>query len=222
MKTMKASNYSQALKELKKIDENLVSKIAEDINVADSGHYAVILIKKINDVANERYITRAAVQFFNPRAFARLKKNFTTLSYSKIIILHDPTTGDNTISGRLKGHEKSGIRAQVEKELAEKHRKEKEELIAKREAELAKGNNDLDNTPPPPPPPAQKTIEERWEEEKGNYDLGEFDPAKATKAKLAEFAKENEIDLAIADNKVDPMRELVLSWLLESKKPEEL
>lgn len=91
MRTFKANNYQQALSQLQQIDPSLGPKLKEDIDWENRKHYAVLLIKRINDTRRERYLTSFTVQMFNSRQWEKLQKGFSYLGYSTLILLHDPT-----------------------------------------------------------------------------------------------------------------------------------
>lgn len=91
MKMLKANNYEQALKEVKAFDEKLAEQLSSEIKEQDSSAYNVVLLSKVNDTVNERYITSLFVQTYNKRAVKKILENYMFLGYKKAVILHDPT-----------------------------------------------------------------------------------------------------------------------------------
>lgn len=97
MRTFKANNYQQALSQLQSIDPSLGPKLQEEIKFENRKHYAILLIRKINDARRERYLTSFNVQFFNSYQWAKLQKGFNYLGYNTLIVLHDPTRKEEDI-----------------------------------------------------------------------------------------------------------------------------
>lgn len=95
MKTLKANNQNQALNQLKKIDELTPKQIDSiknrTIRELDKDQYHVILVRKVNNIARQKYDVSLLVQQYTDRGFRQLKKSFVYLGFSKMIILHDPS-----------------------------------------------------------------------------------------------------------------------------------
>jgi hypothetical protein len=90
MGQMEANNYERAFNQLQGLDEALAQKLPRTINPANANYYTVVLVRKTNDVARERYITTFQIQSFNKRQLEKLQKSFVFLGYNTVIILHDP------------------------------------------------------------------------------------------------------------------------------------
>lgn len=90
MSTIKANNHSQACKELEAIEQGLSSKISSEVKEGNKNHFNVILVQRINDSVNERYITKLVPQAFSAEGYEKVKKQFQYLGYSKVVLLHDP------------------------------------------------------------------------------------------------------------------------------------
>lgn len=88
---MKANNYQQACKELDAIEAGLSSQISEEVKEGNKGHFNVVMVQRINDSTNERYLTKLIPQAFSESGYDKVKKQFPFLGYSKIVLLHDPT-----------------------------------------------------------------------------------------------------------------------------------
>lgn len=91
MSTIKANNYSQASKELEAIEKGLSASISEDVKAGNENHFNVVMVQRINDAVNERYLTKLVPQTFSSEGYEKVKKQFKYLGYTKIILLHDPT-----------------------------------------------------------------------------------------------------------------------------------
>lgn len=91
MKTLQANNLSQAVKELKKIDETLIDKVKTDVKDVDKKHYHVILVKVIDRPGQAKNKVTVSVQTYNKPAYEKLKKNFAFQGFTSVILLHDPS-----------------------------------------------------------------------------------------------------------------------------------
>ena len=87
---MKASNFTQACKELEAIESGLSNGLSPEIKEGNANHFNIIMVQRINDAVNERYITKLVPQAFSYDGYEKLKKQYQYLGYSKIILLHDP------------------------------------------------------------------------------------------------------------------------------------
>ena len=91
MKTTKANNYSQALKELTSFDEQLAKTLKADIPESNAGHYNIILCKTKHDELNKRYINKYDIQTYHILGFESLKDLYRYKGIEKLIVLHDPS-----------------------------------------------------------------------------------------------------------------------------------
>ena len=195
MKTLKANNLTQAKKELGAIDgltDKQIAKLKSEVREADKKLYHVILVKKIHDAANQKYLVSFIVQQYNTRAFAKVKTSVTQLGFHKAIVLHDPTQVAEEKTPTLTTFDKQAIETQVKKDLEAKHKKEMDDLRAELEekAKASKINNGNDNT----------------------IIVGEIEVATAKKDDLLKFANDNKIELG--DNpKVDTIRPIIAKWI---------
>ena len=90
MRTLTANNYQQAFSQLKAIDEQSAAKLEEVIYDSNKKHFNIILVRKMNDDVRQRYLTTFVVQAFNIRQWEKLQKNYSSMGYSNVIVLHNP------------------------------------------------------------------------------------------------------------------------------------
>lgn len=107
MSTIKANNYSQACKEVEAIEQGLSAKISSEVKEGNQNHFNVIMVQRINDSANERYITKLVPQAFSAEGYEKVKKQFQYLGYSKIVLLHDPTAKEEVAKDSKETKEES-------------------------------------------------------------------------------------------------------------------
>lgn len=89
--TIKTNNFDQAKKEIQAMDADMVSKIPSEVDVKDSKHYHVAMIKIMDRPGEVRNEVSVNVQMFHPRSFDKIKSSFRFLGYSKITVIHDPS-----------------------------------------------------------------------------------------------------------------------------------
>jgi len=88
---MKANNYEHAKQKLNELQPGLGETLNPEVKIGNQGHYQIALVRKVNDVKRERYITTFHVQSFNARQLEKLQKGFPFLGYNTTIVVHDPT-----------------------------------------------------------------------------------------------------------------------------------
>ncbi len=212
MKTLKANNLTQAQKELEAIDgltDEKIAKLKSAVREADKKLYHVILVKKIHDAANQKYLVSFIVQQYNTRAFAKVKTSVTQLGFYKAIVLHDPTQVAEDETPTLTTFDKRAIESQVKKDLEAKHKKEIDDLRAELEEKTRASKTDDGNG-------ADDTGA-------GNDDttiVGEIEVETAKKDELLKFAEDNKIELG-EDTKVDTIRPIIAKWIEDNKKTKE-
>lgn len=215
MKTSKANNLQQALKELEAIDglkKETIEKFNGEVREADRKKYHVILVKKIHDAAKQRYLVSIVRQQYGKRSWEKVKNSVVQLGFHKAILLHDPSQLKEEDAPTLTTKEQLEIDADVKKQLEEKHAKEVAELKAqlaeakkneKANEKNANGSDGSDNN---------KNATGDGSGDKGGDIVGSIDIKEAKKAEIEKFAEDNGIDFG-DKHLVDDIREIVAKWL---------
>lgn len=208
----KANNYQKAVAEVEAFDKEAVKLVPEEINEADKGHYNCLMVKRINDAKNQKYVTNIKVQTFDARSFEKAKKSVGVLGYYKMIVLHTP----EAITPRIPD-DYLGKGAKSEEEIAKEIEAKAEEKANEILAEKMKGVKT--------PEEIEAEIEERAKAKaeeiaKGNSGTGSVDPKTIDLTpfkldELKEFAKQNGVDLKGIDAKADVLAALQ-TWQKES------
>ena len=136
MKTIKANNYSQAVKEMESLDKDQVAKVNKEINFCDRKHNHVVAVKvsdRPGEVKNEVSVNTIIV---NDDKLKKLNKNFKFLGFTKLIILHDASQYEEDETPVLHVHDKQGIEAKIKAELEAKNKAEIDALRQKFEADV--------------------------------------------------------------------------------------
>lgn len=191
MKTLKVSNYQQALKEINALDSEKAGIIKEEINFDDRNHYHVAMVRITDRPGQAKNDVSVNVQMFHESGFQKLEKNFQILGFNKLIVVHDPnqnpveetqTAPQTTPPATTKTPE------EIEAEIEAKANAKADELF---NARLAK-----------------------MEAEKGTHDeavkFGE------TIAEMKAFAELNKIDLS-GLKKSEDIKTAIETWLAEQK-----
>ena len=187
MKTVKTTNYANAVKQAEAIGKGVSDKIPEQIKDADKSVYHVLLVRKQHNPAKKRYDVISSIQTFHKgQAFEKIAKNYARHNFDELIIVHDPTklAKADAEATTLKAHESKSIDAQIEKE----EREAMEKRIAERKAEAKKTLQ------------ANKEVEAEKEakDAKPKEPTLEFQGLEVTEANVIEFAKDNKIDISKA------------------------
>ena len=90
MKKLKSNRYEKAVNEIKNLDENLSSKIVEEIKESDKDHFHVATIKISDRPGQVKNDVSVVTQKLNQIQFDKLQKNFQFLGFNKLILSHDP------------------------------------------------------------------------------------------------------------------------------------
>ena len=129
--------------------------------------------------------------------FEKIKKNFVTQGFASLIILHDPTQLSPEEDVSLKGHEKSAIDTQIEKEVKEAMQKRIEERKKKahqeaveKKAQEAKQAGAADSNPKPLM----------------------YEGVEITSENIDDFIKDNEIDASMAKSPEGKLA-IVKKWI---------
>jgi len=210
MKTLQASNLTQAVKALKKIDETLVSKIEKNVKDADKRHYHVILVRVKDRPGQTKNDVSVTTQTYSKLGFEKIKKNFVFQGFANAILLHDPSTLSAEELAKPKKGEKVAVAPVVppvdtkKDETISSQAQEiadlKAKLAAKPKKEVAPVVPPVDNGSVSPPP--EPTV-------KGDVD---FDVSVADFKGLNEFAADNKIELGTAKS-TDAIRIVVKDWI---------
>lgn len=195
MKTLKASNLNQAVKELNKIDKSLIEKVDENVKDANKAHYHVILVKVKDRPGQAKNKVTVIVQTYNKAGFEKIKKNFVFQGFSSVVLLHDPSTlSAEELAPTKKLAEKPAPVAPVDTKKDETISaqantiSEKDQEIADLKAKLSEKPAPVDN---------------------GDVD---FDVETADFKSLNEFAAANKIELGTAKS-TDAIRVVVKEWI---------
>lgn len=201
MKKVQANNFDQAIKEMKALDENQVSKVVEQVSEKESKHFHVLLIQIIDRPGQPKNQVKVIPQIFNKVAFEKIEKNFGYLGYNKIIVVHNPT---NQIGEAIETETKNGSMSQQEIDaMIEARATEKAEKIV--EEKLA--NLDENKTNESTGSKVEKNVPNPFE--KG-------ETIEAMKA----FAKANDIDLSGLKAK-DEIKATLMTWKNEQESSQE-
>lgn len=103
MKT-NATNYEKVVQRLEVIEQenglkkgSLISKISDQIDKKDEKHFCLVMVKKQNNRAMERYEVYATTQFFaQGTPIEKITKNYKLLGFSEVIVLHNPNVKEET------------------------------------------------------------------------------------------------------------------------------
>ena len=200
MKTIKANNYSQAIKEVEALDKELSLKVKEEIKYSDRKHNHVVAIKISDRPGEAKNEVTANTIIVNDDKLAKLKRNFKFLGFAKIIVLHDATQIEVDETPVLHLHDKQSIEAKVKADLESKHKAEMDELRKKYE---------------------QDALEDKSNTNDDNDDVlvKYADELDATVGQLKEYANDNDIDLTGLKNKED-IQLAIGTWLSDQENGE--
>lgn len=200
MKTLKVSNYQQALKEINALDSTKAGIIKEEINFDDRNHYHVAMVRITDRPGQAKNDVSVNVQMFHESGFQKLEKNFQILGFNKLIVVHDPnqnpveetqTAPQTTPPATTKTPE------EIEAEIEAKANAKADELFNARLAKMeAEKGTEGQGTPPATTDEAVK--------------FGE------TIAEMKSFAELNKIDLS-GLKKSEDIKTAIETWLAEQK-----
>ena len=205
MKTLKVSNYQQALNEINALDSAKAGIVKEDIKFDDRNHYHVALVRITDRPGQAKNDVSVNIQMFHQAGFEKLEKNFQILGFNKLIVVHDPTQNpvEETQTAPQSGTNDTPPATtktpeEIEAEIEAKANAKADELfnarMAKMEAEKGKQG---EGTPP-------ATTDEPVK-------IGE------TIAEMKAFAELNKIDLS-GLRKAEDIKTAIETWLSEEKK----
>lgn len=196
MKTIKANNFDQALKEIEGLDKDQAGKVKEAIKVCDRKHNHVIGVKILDRPGQAKNDVEIQTLILTDDKFKKLNKNPKFHGFAKLIVLHDASQDEGTETPILDIQDEAKIEAKVKAELEAKHQKEMDELRAKLKAEAIE--------------------DQKKSKPDGNADVDVLVKFKteldATVDELKEYAKDNEIDLSGLKNKSD-IQLAIGTWL---------
>jgi hypothetical protein len=195
MKTFKANNYDQAVKEIDALDKSKTEVIKEDIRFEDRKHFHVAMVRITDRPGEAKNDVSVNVQMFHDQGFVKLQKSFSFLGWNKLVVVHDPR--QNEIEATNPTIEKDSAMktpAEIEAEIEAKAEKMFQEKLAKMEA----GKKTSDSTKSGDVP------------EVGKDSQMEFF-ASSTVDQLKEYAKTNEIDLSGLKAKED-IKLAIVTW----------
>lgn len=130
MKTSKANNYDQAVKELKELSKKQANSISKTVRHEDRKHYHAICVRiTMIEGSAKNKVTTNVVQL-HEHGFKRLAKHYLSQGINKVILLHDPTQLDEKEVKHLPTHKKESIEAKIRRELKEKHEAEIKKAVS--------------------------------------------------------------------------------------------
>lgn len=206
MKTLKANNYPQVLKELEALgaDEGVVKN---EIKECDKGHFHVVAVRieQTSGIKNKAYFN---IKKFHRAGYEKFMKGFVALGLSKVILLHDPTVKNGEDSETIEPV-KTETPEEVEKRIqAEVDKRVKAQMEAKEKSnpnpngEGSESKNDVsDDTGSDSDPIESQMGEDYWGQ---------------TIDDMKKFAKDNDIDLTGLKKK-DDIKSAILAWLEDQK-----
>jgi len=202
MKTFKASNFDQALKEINSLDPTVSGIIKEEINYDDRNHFHVAMVRITDRPGEAKNEVSVNVQAFHPEGFAKLEKNYSFLGWNKLVIIHDPKQNpvEETIapkSGSIEPPVVTKTQEEIDAEIDAKANELFEARMAKIEAEKA-------GSIAPPLVPVLDADQQL-----------EFFGEAGIDA-LKQYAKDNEIDLTGLKLK-DEIKSAILAWYEDQK-----
>lgn len=179
MKTIKATRYTQAIKELNTLDKSLARKLKSMINHIDRFAYHAILIKvKLKPGAIKNTVVMN-VQKYAKHGWEKISKGFAFQGFTNVILLHDPSLLDDKERMAVPGHvisqakseAKKDLKAEMEEEI-KKRVKEKTEAYITEQENLAKEKAKEDDKP-------EATVKELTDNEKFEELQNDFTQAMA-------------------------------------------
>lgn len=134
--TVNANNYKKALAELQAIDPT--ATLPKTIKESNKDYYNVALVQRINNVEKMKYDTKVSVQPFDDRSFEKLARDYKTVGYDYILVLHNPEKPGADEKPELMVTEKNkALRDEIEAEI----RAEYEAKFNKEPREVANTQN---------------------------------------------------------------------------------
>lgn len=211
MKTFKASNYAQALKEIQSLDSEKAGIVKEEINFEDRAHYHVAMVRITDRPGEAKNEVSVNVQMFHEAGFRKLEKSFPFLGWNKLIVIHDPKRNpvEETIApeaGSVAPTVITKTQEEIEAEIEAKAETKANELF---EARMAKMKETETNIGSGSVAPAQGNKLDT------DQQLEFF--GSATVDQLKEYAKDNEIDLSGLKVKED-IKATILAWYEDQPK----
>jgi hypothetical protein len=209
MKTFKASNYAQALKEIHSLDSEKAEIIKEEINFEDRNHYHVAMVRITDRPGEAKNEVSVNIQLFHEAGFRKLEKNFPFLGWNKLVVIHDPNQNpiEETIApeaGSVAPPVITKTQEEIEAEIEAKADAKANELF---EARIAKIEADKAKAGSVAPTKGNKLDTDQQLEFFGS----------ATVDQLKEYAKDNEIDLSGLKVKED-IKATILAWYEDQPK----
>jgi len=203
MKTLKVSNYQQALKEINALDSEKAGIIKEEINFEDRNHYHVAMVRITDRPGQAKNDVSVNVQMFHESGFQKLEKNFQILGFNKLIVVHDPNQNpvEETQTAPQSGTTDTPpaitkTPEEIEAEIEAKANAKADELF---NARLAKMEAEKGTQGQGTPPATDEAVK-----------FGE------TIAEMKAFAESNKIDLS-GLKKSEDIKTAIETWLAEQK-----
>jgi hypothetical protein len=209
MKTFKANNFNQALKEIQSLDSEKSGIVKEEINFEDRNHYHVAMVRITDRPGEAKNEVSVNVQMFHEAGFRKLEKNFPFLGWNKLVMIHDPKQNpvEETIApqaGSIVPPVITKTQEEIDAEIEAKANAKADELF---EARLAKMEADKTQDASVAPLQGNKLDADQQLEFFGS----------ATVDQLKEYAKDNEIDLSGLKVKED-IKTTILAWYEDQAK----
>jgi hypothetical protein len=194
MKTFKANNYDQAVKEIDALDKSKTEVIKEDIRFEDRKNFHVAMVRITDRPGEAKNDVSVNVQMFHDQGFVKLQKSFSFLGWNKLVVVHDPR--QNEIEATNPTIEKDSAMktpAEIEAEI-----EAPKKCFKKSWQKWKRGKKTSDSTKSGDVP------------EVGKDSQMEFF-ASSTVDQLKEYAKTNEIDLSGLKAKED-IKLAIVTW----------
>ena len=101
MSKISSNNYDQAVKEIKGMDAELVSRIPEKINANDANHYHVALVRITDRPGQVKNDVNVNVQQYHKNGFEKIKKTFIFQGFAKLVVVHNPENNSKTTQKKV-------------------------------------------------------------------------------------------------------------------------
>lgn len=198
MKTLKANNFDQVVKELEALgaDKGVVKN---EIKECDKGHFHVIAVKIIQTggIKNKAHFS---IKKYHRNGYEKFMKGFGVLGFNKVILLHDPTVKDGKDSIEIKP-DTTPSPEEVEKRIqAEVDKRVKAQMEANKKKNVENDTKEYSTDE------GDDTIEDKISEDYWGKTIDD----------MKDFAKDNEIDLTGLKKK-DDIKGAILAWLEDKK-----
>lgn len=220
MKQLKANNYQKALKEFKKLDDNLANELSENINDCDRKMYHIALIKIEDQPGQAKNKVTSNVSKLHKHSFERLQKNSKFLGIAKMIVVHDPSLLKEDDKPAVPAHLKESVANRVKRELKAKHEAEIAEETAKAIAEATKPeeveNNEGDQGGQEDTRTPEQIEEDRINAETEMKEVYETIMETGKKADFLAFGVDYKIE-GVEDAKDNDARQLIIKTWFEKK-----